>query len=245
MKVELISWTKNPIMTIAHAASTCYQSEPNIKIVKGCIKSGHYSVVEHCNFTFEIKEISRALLTQLTRHRIASYSVLSQRYCDSSNADFVVPNSKNRDMYLEYYDKSKNAYVSLCEAGEKKEDARMVLPNGCCTTIVMTMNLRSLANFMNERLCSRSQWEIRNMAKEMKKVVLECPDLKAEEKEIIELLLVPKCEKEAIKYCPEHSGCGKYKSLKTILAEKDSEIKRLWETLRGEIDNRDCENYNF
>jgi len=89
MKVELISHTNNPIMTCAIAASMCYQSQPSVAVVKQCIASGHHSVLEHCSFTFKITNVSRTLLAQLTRHRLASFSVESQRYC--SMGEFEVP----------------------------------------------------------------------------------------------------------------------------------------------------------
>ena len=81
MTVELLSSTENPIWTCAIAASMCYDSTPSYNTVKGCIKSGHHSVLEHASFTFRITGVSRSLLAQLTRHRLASFSVQSQRYC--------------------------------------------------------------------------------------------------------------------------------------------------------------------
>jgi thymidylate synthase (FAD) len=62
MKIELISWTKDPISTVAKAASMCYDSKPSINIVKHCINSGHTSILEHANFTFKIEGVSRSLL---------------------------------------------------------------------------------------------------------------------------------------------------------------------------------------
>lgn len=93
MNVKLISMTKNPFDTIAAAASVCYDSEPSFKIVKGCFASGHHSVLEHATFTFKLEGVSRALLAQLTRHRLASFSVRSQRYCKENNPQYVQPNT--------------------------------------------------------------------------------------------------------------------------------------------------------
>jgi flavin-dependent thymidylate synthase len=67
-----------------------------------------------------------------------------------------------------------NTYDFLLEKGLKTEDARCVLPNMCETKLIMTFNLRSLGNFMNERLCTRAQKEIRDFAKEIVKVLLSC-----------------------------------------------------------------------
>ena len=66
MNVELISWTKDPIGTIARAAATCYKSKPSVKTVRGCIESGHWSVLEFTNFVFKIEGIDRSCYDRKT-----------------------------------------------------------------------------------------------------------------------------------------------------------------------------------
>lgn len=195
MKVELTRITKDPILAIEEAASNCYNSEPtgDGKIMKHCIKSGHTSVTEFCDFTFHIEGISRALSHQLVRHRIASYAQRSQRYCNEADFNYVTPKSiANNKEAQEKYDKFMyecgQLYVDLGKYGISDEDARMLLPNACETQIEVKMNLRTLMNFMNERLCTCAWWEAREMAQLMKKAVLEVmPE--------VEPYLVPKCEK--------------------------------------------------
>ena len=195
MKVELTRITKNPILAIEEAASNCYNSDATGegKIMAHCIKSGHTSVTEFCDFTFHIEGISRALSHQLVRHRLASYAQRSQRYCSEGNFDYVIPNSikSNKSAFEEYTELMytiTDTYRLLQEMGIPNEDARMVLPNACETQIEVKMNLRTLMNFMNERLCTCAQWEIRNLAWEMRKqVLLQVPEL--------DNYLVPKCEK--------------------------------------------------
>lgn len=195
MKVTLTRITENPILAIEEAASNCYNSEAtgDGKIMKHCIKSGHTSVTEFCDFTFHIEGISRALSHQLVRHRLASYAQRSQRYCSEGSFSFITPNSieSNVSAHLKYMDlieKINDTYELLQELGIPNEDARMVLPNACETQIEVKMNLRTLMNFMNERLCTCAQWEIRNLAWEMRKqVLLQVPEL--------DNYLVPKCEK--------------------------------------------------
>lgn len=224
MKVELISWTNDPVNTIAKAASVCYNSEPSEKIVKQCLTSGHHSVVEHMNFTFRIEGVSRALTHQLVRHRIASYSQRSQRYCSEDGAKMVVPPSiENDDVAIDIYNKImwriEEAYHDLQCLDIPNEDARFVLPNACETEIYMTMNLRTLAHFMNERLCTRAQWEIRKMAIGMKKAITDSQErmgLTDSEMGLILGVLVPKCEAGKIKFCPEHKSCGRQKTAKEI-----------------------------
>ena len=155
---------------------------------------GHESPIEHVSFTFAVEGISRACSHQLVRHRIASYSQKSQRYVNETQFDYVIPDSiKNnavaRDVYdtlmssiqLEY-DAIREALIKDFvndgmerKAAEKKanEDARMVLPNACQTSIIVTMNVRSLFNFFKHRCCNRAQWEIRELAIEMYKLCLE------------------------------------------------------------------------
>ena len=158
MNVKLLSMTQNPLETMAYAASRCYMSEPRTEIVKHCWESAHCSIAEHAYFTFEITGVSRSLLAQLTRHRLASYSVTSQRYVDMKDYDMIIPNEINsnpaaKEIFNQAIDATRDCYKELQELDIKNEDARAVLPNACSTNLVMTINLRSLSNFMNERLC--------------------------------------------------------------------------------------------
>ncbi len=74
MKVTLTRFTPDPVMAVEEAASQCYQSKPSPsgKIMKACYLSNHHSVLEHVSFTWHIEGVSRALLAQLTRHRIGT-----------------------------------------------------------------------------------------------------------------------------------------------------------------------------
>lgn len=223
MKVELRRITNDPILAIEEAASNCYNSEPtgDGKIMKHCIKSGHTSVTEFCDFTFRIEGVSRALSHQLVRHRLASYAQRSQRYCSEDRFGFVVPKSicENKDAWNTYgalMRGIKNTYQELQDIGVPNEDARMVLPNACETTIEVKMNLRALMHFMNERLCSCAQWEIRELAMKMRSAIIEkVPEL-AE-------YLVPKCEKygKEFGFCNEAKSrtCGRHPRLEEIFED--------------------------
>ena len=223
MKVELTRITENPILAIEEAASNCYNSTPtgDGKIMKHCIKSGHTSVTEFCDFTFHIEGISRALSHQLVRHRMASYAQRSQRYCSEDGFGYVTPRTieKNDEATVIYKTIMKDLafkYKQLQELGIPNEDARMILPNACETQIEVKMNLRALMNFMNERLCSCAQWEIRQLAWEMRKqVLLQVPELND--------YLVPKCEKNGEEYgfCNESKSrsCGRHPRLVEIFED--------------------------
>ena len=214
ISVKLTRITEDPILAIEEAASNCYNSEAtgDGKIMTHCIKSGHTSVTEFCDFTFHIEGVSRALSHQLVRHRMASYAQRSQRYCVVDDFGHVIPHSiKNSPDALKMYE---NIMESLAEGYHAlnsnlsipAEDARMVLPNACETQIEVKMNLRALMNFMNERLCTCAQWEIRELALAMKKAIVEkYPEL--------EPYLVPKCEK----YGKEFGFCTETKQRKEQL----------------------------
>ena len=223
MKVELTRITKDPILAIEEAASNCYNSEPtgDGKIMKHCIKSGHTSVTEFCDFTFHIEGVSRALSHQLVRHRLASYAQRSQRYCSEDGFDYVTPktipsDSPARVIYDNAMSYLADTYKLLQELGIPNEDARMVLPNACETQIEVKMNLRALMNFMNERLCTCAQWEIRELAQKMRNAVIEqVPELAD--------YLVPKCEKNGKEFgaCNESKSrsCGRHPRLAEIFED--------------------------
>ncbi|MBR6694673.1 MAG: FAD-dependent thymidylate synthase [Clostridia bacterium] len=161
---------------------------------------GHESPLEHVSFTFGIEGVSRACTHQLVRHRMASYSQKSQRYVSEGGFEYVIPPEVESvpealELYKkamaedqEYYEKiaailKEKHLKEMIESGmdekaatraaEKKaiEDARFILPNACETKIVVTMNARSLLNFFRHRCCNRAQWEIREVADEMLRLV--------------------------------------------------------------------------
>jgi thymidylate synthase (FAD) len=199
MNVKLIQQTPNPIETISQIASICYDSNPAdpMKLVKHLYKNGHHSVFEHIYFTFKIEGISRACSHQLVRHRMCSFTQRSQRYCSEDGFEYVTPPSLDNDLY--YINDMRNiatAYESFQINKCPNEDARYVLPNACCTDLYLSCNLRELIHIANERLCSKAQWEIRELVQKM--VALVDPKL--------QFMLVPKCRSGRI-IC--HTPCSK------------------------------------
>lgn len=219
IKVKLLAYTPMPEFTVAQAAKLCYSPSTIDEIGEGLSEEKaasfinmlsdmrHESPFEHATFTFGIEGVSRALLAQLTRHRIASYSVQSQRYVNLDEFEYVVPPEIEKDeeaakKFREAMEQARAHYISLSEILKKKhkakflaqgmeekaadkaaeklaiEDARFVLPNACETKIICTFNARSLMNLFRIRCCNRAQWEIRQLAIEMLKQVLKvAPDL--------------------------------------------------------------------
>ena len=191
MHVQVLNCTKDPLDTISLAAGTCYgKTDISVKRVRNCIVSGHMSVLEHASVTFKVEGISRACSHQLVRHRLASYSQESQRYCkydiDSTNDDwYVTPPIVERCPRLkEWYDERMKVFAGaymtmlLKDAEMKPEDARYLLPEAMKTTIVVTMNARELFHFFDLRQSKRSQWEIRELATEMEEKLSQIPGWK-------------------------------------------------------------------
>lgn len=173
MDVKLISWPSFGAEALCGlAAAECYQGKNFERSLQIAMDGKHFSVAEHAAFTFHIKDVSRVLLAQLTRHRIASFSVQSQRYC-GVKVEWVVPPSFKElgleEDYIAECNRSYEAYCRYVERGVPKEDARFVIPQGVTCRLLMTMNVRELLHFLELRTCNRAQWEIRELADEVLK----------------------------------------------------------------------------
>jgi len=180
VKVTVLSATEKPVDVISLAAGICYgKQDVSEKRIKHCFKSGHMSVFEHAAITFQVEGISRACMAQLTRHRLVSFCVESQRYCkyDFEGDDwYVMPQSFKDDQWkddrrrfqAEMYNAARSYRKSL-ERGIKPEDARYLLPEATKTNLVMTMNARNLFHLFDMRLDKAAQWEIRELMQEVKR----------------------------------------------------------------------------
>ena len=128
------------------------------------VEAEHTSVFEHCNLCLSIHGVSRAFLAQVTRHRMFSFTSASQHYQNYYNMPIVISDqiSARRRMLLEACcDSAIETYRVLVESGEVSlEEARMVLPNACSVSLVMTGNARAWANFLSQRLCERNVREM-------------------------------------------------------------------------------------
>ena len=218
--VVLIEYTPNPSSVVAAAGRLCYSNadidalrtrvseKDQTKYLTMLRKLGHLSTFEHVSFTFGIEGVSRALLAQITRHRIASFSVQSQRYVGQSGEDgidyILPPEIENLgDEYakrfadqMDMMDKWYREWLELLGEGGK-EDARFVLPNAAATRMVVTMNARELNHFFALRCCNRAQWEIRDVAWQMLKLAHEAAPA-----------LFDECGPECLRgRCPEGKMC--------------------------------------
>lgn len=202
MEVELLAYTPMPEMLCGEAAGTCYRSDGE-KALKAAMSGGHESVLEHAAFTFRISGVSRVLLAQLTRHRIVSFSVESQRYTNSKNNPVHLPDSLYESQLhvdvLNVVTRAVSLYEELVRQGVPKEDARYILPQGITTNLVLTANARELRHIFALRCCNRAQTEIRELAWKMLRLCREAAPILFND-------AGPGCVRGK---CPEKKPCGK------------------------------------
>lgn len=176
MEVKVMSATPNPAQVCSSAAGCCYGKDKSVayseRRLQTCLNNGHLSVFEHASATWRVEGISRACSHQLVRHRLASYSQQSQRYCkiDVDGDWYVKPPDligKREYLFRQQMEQIARTYKELLESGVNPEDARFILPNACKTDIYVTMNFRELMHFLDERNTQQAQWEIRELAQQM------------------------------------------------------------------------------
>jgi thymidylate synthase (FAD) len=202
MKVTLITCTANAASLCGEAAAVCTNSSNPDSALRHAVGSGHTSVLEHAVFTFKVEGLSRAALAQLTRHRLASYDVQSQRYVRLDKPELVMPDSIQKSEFrneaAEVMEQCMALYQRMVKAGIPCEDARYITPQAVPTTLMMTMNTRELLHFFSLRTCNRAQWEIRALADEMLRIC------KRKEPALFENA-GPGCVTDR---CPEKRPCG-------------------------------------
>lgn len=169
------------------AGRLCYQSwnrpnpatATNAGYLAHILEVGHYSVLEHASATFYVAEVSRSLSHELVRHRHLSFSQLSQRYVDESQAQFVTPPAifKEQGASMQLYaaaltgqrDFYKKIVEYLVRAGytrkEARQAARAVLPNATATRFVVTGNLRAWREVVQKRIAPAADAEMQAFAR--------------------------------------------------------------------------------
>lgn len=168
------------LKNIERAGRTCYKSEDKItedsarKFVAAIIKSGHESVIEHEKITARII-CDRGVTHEIVRHRIASYSQESTRYCNYANDKFGNELTFIRPFYWENepvkkaiwttsMERVEKNYKELIRLGASPQEARAILPNSLKTEIVVTMNLREWRHFLKLRTSPAAHPQIREVA---------------------------------------------------------------------------------
>ena len=168
------------LQKLERCGRVCYKSEDKItegsaeKFIGMILKSGHESVLEHEKLT--VKFIcDRGVTHEIVRHRIASYSQESTRYCNYSKDKFVnelafirpcfwADDSEEYAVWKRAMEEIEKTYVKLISLGAKPEEARSILPNSLKTEIVCTMNLREWRHFFRLRTAERAHPQIREIS---------------------------------------------------------------------------------
>lgn len=165
---------------IEKAGRTCYKSEDKITdksaeaFCRRIIKSGHHSVLEHANIRVRII-CNRGCSHEIVRHRLASYSQESTRYCDYGGDDvvFIMPIwskeiiQRSLDQFLDALVDAENHYQILRDMGWSPQMAREVLPNALKTELVMTCNVREWRHFFTLRCSAAAHPQMRALALSM------------------------------------------------------------------------------
>lgn len=188
MNVKILDITADPLFNINMAARMCYDSRDKYNLekredfVRGLIKSGHTSMLEMAQVIFDVEGVSRSCLAQVSRHRVGvTLAVQSQRYVNQENNRCVFPPSLEYNklddeksiIFENALQTARSAYKELIALGVKKEDARFVLPEATSTNFTICFNFRSLRHFLSLRLSKTAQWEVRQLASEFKRLVVE------------------------------------------------------------------------
>lgn len=190
-QVTLIHSTPNPLISLLESYRICYNSydksdtvftetgvalgEADEKLLKRCIMLKHHGPLEFVDFKFEISGISKVADRQLVRHRIASYSAMSGRRVKIDK--YMVPpaileNSRAQDIFETFLQHCTQTMDQLNDLGIKMEDVRYLTPMATTSTFHVKFNLRSLRNFLSERMCKDAQWEIREIARQIKNILM-------------------------------------------------------------------------
>jgi thymidylate synthase (FAD) len=186
MIVTLLHHT--PLTICSNAIRTCWQSfdksdnggEKDRELIDRVgNKFKHSSTLEHLTYNFYIKGISRALLQELARHRMASLSVKSTRYTLKelkAEDEFLTSDKERAEKYLvmtdidEVNEMSIKALENLrlvLKSGISNDKAKYCLPESYKTELTWSINARSLQNFLTLRSDKSALWEIRDLAQKV------------------------------------------------------------------------------
>ena len=180
MQVNLIDYTIDAENKIGLAASKCYNGksdrESNIKRAAHCKDVGHLATLRFAYATIEVLGISRVCSHQLVRIAHAGILQESQRYVSQANLTWVIPNSvvqheEFHKKWCNYLNEGLSIYNEAIALGIKKEDARYALSQSCSTNITLCLNFQGWKDFLKNRLCKAAQWEIREVAQEIEKLL--------------------------------------------------------------------------
>lgn len=177
MDIEIIEYPLRYLDIIFMAGRSCYGIEDfnhdisyleESKFAKMLIQKYHESVIEHISITAYCKNMSRSFMSQITRHRLASFSIKSQHFCDHSNFKYKLLESDVMcTEYIRLMAAINDFYVKAVTNGMPKYIAREVLPNSALTNIFMTANAREWRHIIAQRITSDNTPEIKEWAEKI------------------------------------------------------------------------------
>lgn len=180
MKITLLDSTLDPERKIGAMAAICYDSDLSddacLRRAKKCKDSGHLATLRFAYATFNVQGISRVCSHQIVRMAHAGILQRSQRYVKESSVDFIDPPALNdcpewfRNDWAQVQANAEGMYLSAIKNGWlKKEDARYILPQGCETQLNLCLNFQGWRDFLKNRNDKHAQWEVRDVASEIKR----------------------------------------------------------------------------
>lgn len=197
------------------------------KFIRMLLEVGHLSPFEHPCFTFGYSGVSRSMLAQVTRHRICSFSVRSQRYVKHNHFDYYIPDSIRNSKYFKRYKRFMaiaQRFYNMMENNIPNDDRRYILPEACHTQIIHTCNARELLHIFSVRCCNLASKEIRDIADKMLYLVKDVAPVMFEN-------AGPKCLRNG--RCNEGKrSCGKFLEVKEKYNDLDNYYNEL--TMDGE-----------
>lgn len=214
----LPSTTENPITLIGEMAGVCWGAdtgdrEKNYRRGWDCIESGHGRTLEFPDVYMEISGYSARVMREWYTHIGGMPTRLqeSTRYIDYGDFAYVTPESVQGDeVALQTYQDCMR-HIGYCvmtlekDCGVPREDAAMLLPLGMATRVVCKHNLRNLIDMSRQRMCNRAYWEYRELFRD---ISIALTNYGEEWARIVNTQMMPKCQ--ALGYCPEKHGCGRY-----------------------------------
>ena len=209
MKINLLYYT--PIEELIKSVNMPYQSNGDKKLIKRVWNMGHRSIARHSIITFELLEVSQSLLRQISRHPHLNLTVKSTRYCNMEDTGFSIPPFVPGEYLEEYerdiaslrrlYEKWQNPHIHEDEK-KRNEIAKMFLPLGSQTDLIVSGNYQAMYEFLQLRNCIENvEWEIFEMSQRITAIL---------KKEIPEIFGDLGCRGDEQGYCIEFKKCNKY-----------------------------------
>lgn len=178
--IELVAWTTEAERLIEQCGREAYGSASSPKLedtrawIQKRIKGGEEDVVEHAVATWHIV-CSRVVSHELVRHRLASYTQMSQRFTEKATRQFIIPEEITGEDRKFFHHELEIFHADYEFLREKypRQIARYLLPNATATSLYATWNFRVMRHIIKMRADSSAQPEFRRLAEQMKETCIE------------------------------------------------------------------------